>query len=117
METGKKRAQQNDNIDRLDVEGKMINNYKDIAETLNKHFISVAKNIVKENNQNDPNINRHKISPIHYLSQSFKCTYPDFKFKLLSMREISNIIMSLKSKNSSGYDSIPTNLLKISSPI
>jgi len=104
LETDKKRAQQNDNTDRLNVVGKMIKNYKDIPETLNKHFISVAKNIVKENNQNDPNIkNRHKTSPIHYLSQSFKCTFPDFKFKLLSTREISNIIKSLKSKNSQIY--------------
>jgi hypothetical protein len=58
----------------------------------------------------------YKTSLIHYLPQSFKCTFPDIKFKLLSTREIKNIIKTLKTKNSYGYDGLSTKLLKISSP-
>jgi hypothetical protein len=81
METGKINTQKNNNTDRLKFEGKIVNDYKEITDILNKHFISVAENIVTKNNHNDSSINiMYKTTPIHYLLQSFKCTFPNFKF-------------------------------------
>jgi len=73
-----------DNIGRLKFEGKLVNDHKEIADIFNKHFMSVAENIVTKNDHNDSSINyRDNTMPIHYLLQSFKCTFPNFKFKLL----------------------------------
>jgi hypothetical protein len=101
----------------LKFEGKLTNNQKEIADTLNKHFMSVAENIITENSHNDSSINNmENTTPINYLLQCFKCTFPNFKLKLSSTGEIKNIIKSLKTKNSLGYDKISTKLLKFSSP-
>jgi hypothetical protein len=110
-----KHTQKNENIGRLKFEGKLINDHKEIADIFNKHFISVAKNIITKNNCNDSSINNmENTMPIHYLLQCFKFTFPNCKLKLSSTREIKNIIKSLKTKNSHGYDKISTKLLKIS---
>ena len=104
-----------DNIGRLKFVGKLVNNHKELVDILNIHFISVAENIVTKNNHNDSSINyMDNTMSIHYLLQSFKCTFPNFKLKLLSTREIKYIIKSLKTKNSHGYDELSTKLLKIS---
>jgi hypothetical protein len=101
----------------LEFEGKLLSDSKVIADTFNKHFISVAENIVTKNSHNDSNTNyTYNITPIHYLLQSFKFTFPNFSFRLLLTTEIKNIIKSLKAKNSHGYDEISAKLLKISSP-
>ena len=55
-------------------------------------------------------------TPIHYLLQSFKSPFPNAKLKLLSIREVKNIINSLKLKNSHRYGEKSTKLLKISCP-
>jgi hypothetical protein len=55
-------------------------------------------------------------TPIHYLLQCFKSLFPNNELKLLSIREIKNIINSLKLKNSHGYDEKSTKLLQISCP-
>jgi len=41
----------------LKFEGKLTNDHKEIADTFNKHFISVAGNIITKNNHNDSSIN------------------------------------------------------------
>ena len=88
-----------------------------MADTFNKHFLSVAESINTKNNQNGSSINNmDNTMPIHYLLQSFKSPFPDTELKLLLTREVQNIIKSLKLKNSHGYDEISTKLLKISSP-
>jgi hypothetical protein len=45
--------------------------------------------------------------------QFFKNPFPNINLKTVSIREIENIIKSLKPKNSSGYDGISTKLIKI----
>jgi hypothetical protein len=54
METGKKNTKINDKIDILNFEGKLISDQNDIIKTFNKHFISVAENIITKHNRNDP---------------------------------------------------------------
>ena len=60
--------------------------------------------------------NGDNITPLHYLTQSFKKPFPKIHLKTVSTKEINNIIKSLKPKNSAGYDGILTKLLKTCSP-
>jgi hypothetical protein len=84
-----------------------------IANEFNKYFLSTAKNIFKE--QNDTVFHKqYDNTPLHYLLQSFTTPFPNMKLKFISSKEVENIIKSLKTKNSSGYDGISTKLLKIS---
>jgi hypothetical protein len=64
------------------------------------------------------NTNRHMInnSSLQFMSEMFKMTYPNIKCKPTLTKEIQNMIKSLKTKNSHGYDEISTKLLKISCP-
>ena len=81
----------------MKFEVKIINDHKGIADTFNKHFISVAKNIITKNNRNVSGINNmEKATPSHYFLQCFKCTFPNFQLKQTSTREIKNIIKSKK---------------------
>jgi hypothetical protein len=44
----------------------------------------------------------------------FTQSFPDIKFKYVSIKEIEDITNSLKKKYSCGYDGISTNILKLS---
>jgi hypothetical protein len=44
-------------VDTLTLKGKLISNQNEIIETFNKHFISVAENIITKNYRNDPSRN------------------------------------------------------------
>jgi hypothetical protein len=113
METGKANTSKNDIIDKLQIGNKLVNNYKKTADILNKHFTSVVETIAVNNNLNTSSTNNmYKTMPTHYLLQSFKCTFPNFKFKSLSTKDIRNIIKSLNTKNSHGYDKISTKTAK-----
>jgi hypothetical protein len=59
-------------------------------------------------------VNNNNDNPIH-LSHAFDNLFPNINLKLSTTKESENIIKSLKSKKSPGYDEISTNLLKISS--
>jgi hypothetical protein len=101
-------------VTRLYIEGTLVRNHLDIANGFNKYFFSIAKNIIID--QND--ITFHKQddnTPLHYLLQSFTTLFPNMNLKFVSSKEVENIIKSLKTKNSPGYDGISTNLLKINS--
>jgi len=114
METGKTNFTKNDIIDKLKLGDDLDNDYKKIAETFNIHFTSVADTIATKHNPNTCNIN--KTMPTHHLLRSFSCTFPNFKLVPLSTKKVRNIIKSLNTKNSHGYDGISTKLLKLSSP-
>jgi hypothetical protein len=47
-----------------------------------------------------------------YLIEGIPKTFPNINLRPTTVNEIKNIINSLKSKNSYGYDEIPTTLLK-----
>jgi hypothetical protein len=98
----------------LNVEGTSVNNHQDIANEFDKYFLSIAKNINIDQNYSIS----HKLdnnTPGHYLLQSFKTPFPNINLKSVSSKEVESVIKSLKTKNSSGYDEIPTELLKINS--
>jgi hypothetical protein len=49
--------------------------------------------------------------------QTFTNPFPNIKIKSLSTKEVENIVKSLNSKNSYGYDEISTKVLRMSSPL
>ena len=117
METGKTNNTKNDIIDKLQIGDKLVTDYTKIAEIFNQHFTSIAKANAASNNHNTSSANNRYIStPTHYLLQSFNCTFSNFKLMTLLTKDIRNIIKSLNSNNSHGYDEILTKLLKLSFP-
>jgi hypothetical protein len=49
--------------------------------------------------------------------QTFKLPFLSIKFNHSSTKEIEEIIKSLKTKHSHGYDKLPTKILKLSAPL
>jgi hypothetical protein len=53
---------------------------------------------------------------LNYLKQIFTRPYPSINLTPKTAKEITDIVKSLKSKNSHGYDEISTKVLKLSLP-
>ena len=95
----------------------LVNDYAKIVEIFNQHFSTITETNSTNNIHNTSSVkNNYKISPMHYLYQSYSCIYPSFKLMPLSTKDVGNIIKSPNTKNSHGYDEISTKLLKLSLP-
>ena len=103
-----------DKINTLNIHGIPINDCQEMVNEFNKYFSTIAKSI---NTKQNKLCNVDNSTPLHYLTQSFKNPFPNINLKSVSTKEIKNIIKSLKTKHSLGYDGITTKLLKISSPL
>jgi len=116
-ETGKTNNNTKDKIYKLRNGEKLVNDYAKIVEIFNQHFSSITKANTISNIHNTFSVkNSYNISPMHYLHQSFNCIFPSFKLMPLSTKDVGNIINSVNSKNSHGYDKISTKFLKLSLP-
>ena len=93
----------------------MINNSQRIAYDFNDYFSSVV-DIIINNIKNGNDERKHDISHSSYLINNSSNSFPNINWKHASTHEISNIIESLKSRNSCGYDGIPVKILKSSAP-
>jgi len=117
METGKTNNTMNSVIDKLHFGDKLVDDYTKIAEIFNQHFMSTAKSNAANTNYKTSSANNKCIpTPTHYLLQSFNRMFSNFKLMPLSTKDIRNIIKSLNTKNSHGYDKVSTKLLKLSPP-
>ena len=72
-----------------------------MANGLNEHFSSIARNITTKLNKRSSDKLDNK-TPSYYLLQSFQNLFPNFTLKTVSTNEIMNTIRSLRSKNSLG---------------
>ena len=76
-----------------------------VAVAFNNHFLNITESL---------NIHITKDSdPISLLKKSHPSVIPPMQTIPISEGEIKSIMNSLKSKNSSGYDGIPTKILKL----
>ena len=103
MENNKKN---NDDIPPLVIEVKTFYDY-------------MITNVTDKMSENDPmtnNVAANNAHPLTYLCQIFNKSFPNIILTPVSSKEITEIIKSLKWKNSYGYNEIPTKLLKISLP-
>jgi hypothetical protein len=71
---------------------------------------------ISANNSMTSNDTSYAVHPLNYLHQVFIRSFPNIKLTLVSTKEVSKIIKSLKWKNSHGYDEIPIKIMKISLP-
>jgi hypothetical protein len=80
---------------------------KDAADAFNECFLNIALNLQTHSDK----IN----SPLELLKNAYQPIFQSMKIILVTKGEIINIISSLKSKNSSCYDGISSEILKLSS--
>ena len=58
----------------------------------------------------------NNVCPLNYLKQIFARPFPRINLQPTTTKEITEIVKSLKSTNSHGYNEIPTKVLKLSLP-
>lgn len=100
-------------VQSLMVENKVIRNQNKIANAFNKFFISIADSTILNKNVCS---NQELPTPIDYLIDSFNLPVNKMKWQYASTQEITRIIKSLKTKNSTGYDEISNRIIKVSLP-
>jgi hypothetical protein len=88
-----------------------LHNSQTIAEAFNTYFSSVAQHINTSKLYPDD-----KPNPLIYLRNASRQPIPQINLKFVSSNEIVKVVISLKLKNSHGYDEIPTKILKPSLP-
>ena len=68
-------------INTLNINGLPISKCQTMANEFNKYFATITKNInTKENKFNPYNVDN--ITPLHYLTQSFKNPFPNINLKM-----------------------------------
>lgn len=99
----------------LKIGNKSTNNQQIIAEA----FISIVDNILNKSQVYtiDEDNSIYSDSSIHFLSQTLNTLYPHMKYRPTTIKEIDNIIKSLKAKDSYGYNEISTEVPKIGSSL
>jgi hypothetical protein len=98
----------------LKVGDRKITDQQLIAETLNAYFVAIADNIDRRIIQNTiKDFNHNLDSHTHFMEQAFNKPYPNMECNCTTVKEIEQIIQSLKTKSSYGYDEISTTILKL----
>ena len=107
METSQNHT--NKGIQLINIDDKLITNQQSIANSFKTYFLTIGDKI----NFNIKNDNTSWNSNyIHCLHKNFKLPFTNMKLKHTTTREIKEIIISLKSKNSHGYGEIPMKFKK-----
>ena len=88
-------------------------NHEDTPEAFNNYFLTISENITKNISSNGL-INNTSNTPNYHSLNGPPRPFPNISFKNTSAKEIENIIKSLKTRESHGYDEITTKMLKIS---
>jgi hypothetical protein len=94
----------------------LIDNFNDqnVAEILNKYFVSIANKLTNSVNSNQ--CNSSGIDYMSFMEQAIKTNYPKICNKPSTTKEIEKIIYSFKTKDSCGYDQISLRVLRLSTP-
>jgi Notch-like protein len=104
-----------DNVHCLNVEGTIICDNQATADAFNKYFLSITDNIVSDRNMISINTGKNNNNPVNYLFQAYKHPFPKNKINYSTTKKIKEIIKSLKTKNTYGYDEISVKVVKASS--
>jgi len=82
-------------------------NYENTPEAFNNYFLTISENITKNISSNGQ-INNTSNTPNYHSSYEPPKPFSNISFKNTSAKEIENIIKSLKTRESHGYDEITT---------
>jgi hypothetical protein len=107
QETGKTHV--TEQMPSLLINDEKIKDPEKVTDVFNSFFLSVAENL-----------NLHQVGkedPISFLKDAFPCKFCGIKIVSTPEAEIKSIILSLKSRNSSGYDEISSKILKTCAPL
>ena len=97
----------------LKFQDKKITDQHTIAETFNESFVAIAENINRQKKSElIDNVDDNRYSHTHFMEKTFNIPYPSMEDKYTTTKEIEQIIIYLKTKNSYGYDEISTKILK-----
>jgi hypothetical protein len=111
-------GQINHGIQSLNINGTSTTHQQAIASAFNIHFTTLpsliihkitASSCLTRNSANNQN------NTLFSLNNVFQTPYPSIKYHRTTTKEIENIIKSLKSSNSFGYDESPMKLLRLCS--
>ena len=102
----------------VNINCRSTSNHQTITDAFYKHFTTIPGMINQNINANycptKTSVNNtNKLS--YSLKHVFQNLFPTVKYHCTTTKEIENIILSFKSSNSSGYDVVPTMLLKLRS--
>ena len=103
-----KQKNNNISIKKIYVQGKCINDQTEIANIFNDFFINIGPHLTKNSIEKDRSHTSYK----KYINNSILSS---FNFQLIDDEALKKL-NSLCTKTSSGYDGIPTHLLKFLSP-
>jgi len=106
------KTKRNHSISSIETDEKVCNDCFDIAKAFNKYFTTVTKNIFVNNSVYTPST-PNNVCPLNYLKQIFARPFPRINYTPTTTKEITEIVKSLKSTNSHGYDEIPTKVLNL----
>lgn len=98
----------------MKINDKSSCNAIDIAEAFNNYFSSIAEKLLNNNSSGVPSGNNKDF--LCYLYQNFYHSFPKMNFSNTNAYEIQKIILSMKPKNSHGYDEISLKIVKSSAP-
>jgi hypothetical protein len=91
-----------DNIRFLNVEGTIIHDNQDIADTFNKYFSSITDSIISDMNMVKINTGKNNNNPVNYFFRAYKHPFPKIKINYSTTKQAELIITFLKTKNSRG---------------
>ena len=92
--TNKKPSDQN--ITEICAEGKTTHNVKIIADSFNKHFVSIARDMLSTELKADMPSNH--TDSLHYLTRTCNQPFPPINIKYVSTKEVEKITKTLKIK-------------------
>jgi hypothetical protein len=101
--------QGNNNELHLNIKGKTVPDFHELANIFKDYFINATHSIQVENSDNTP-------PALANLNSARTNSFPRIHLTPVTANEIKNIIKSLKMKNSYGYDELLPRILKISLP-
>jgi hypothetical protein len=95
------------------LDEKITMNQKEMAEILNKYFLSIA---TRSRVHNNIDIGTNIDASTKYLKDTFSTPFTKMKWRCTASQEIEEIIKSFKTKNSIGYGEITSRIIKASLP-
>ena len=102
-----KSSKKSNAIKEIKIQNETISDSKDICNRFNEFFINIGPNLA---------LNIKPSKNVNYKSYLKKVVSSSFHFDLVNEEDVMKVVKSLKSKNSSGFDGLSTNLLKILIP-
>jgi hypothetical protein len=105
-------------INSLKIGGIKFKSKQIIAQEFNKYFVNIAEKINNRENNKHMDINNiiKDGNHINFVNHAFTRPYPNMNCSCCTSKEIEEIVKSLKTKNSYGYDEISPMILKVCSP-